>query len=165
MTRRVFFSFHYDQDNWRAGVVRNSNVVDGPEITEEGFIDSVEWEELKQQGDDAIKSWIDDQLHNTSVTVVLIGSETHNRDWVNYEIEQSIKRNNGLLGVRIHRIKDQDGNTDPRSPNPLDDHQVSLTDGTTLPASSHFKTKDWVLNSGRQNIGDWIEDAAKLAGR
>jgi hypothetical protein len=38
-------------------------------------------------------------LENTSVTVVLIGTETANRPWVKYEIEQSIARKNGLLGV------------------------------------------------------------------
>ncbi|WP_227357296.1 TIR domain-containing protein [Haladaptatus salinisoli] len=165
MTRRVFFSFHYERDNWRAGVVRNSNVVEGPTITEEGFIDSAEWEELKQQGDDAIESWIDDQLKNTSVTVILIGAETYDRNWVNYEIKQSINRQNGLLGVRIHRIKNQYGNTDTRGLNPLDNHQIQFEDGSTRTASSYYKTKDWVLNSGRQNMGDWIEEAAELAGR
>jgi hypothetical protein len=50
--------------------------------------------------------WIDDQLQSTSVTVVLIGQETASRKYVNYEIEQSHSRGNGLLGVRIHNMKD-----------------------------------------------------------
>ena len=38
--------------------------------------------------------------------MVLIGAETANRPWVKYEIEQSIARKNGLLGIYIHRLKD-----------------------------------------------------------
>lgn len=29
MARRVFFSFHYKPDNWRAAQVRNAGVVEG----------------------------------------------------------------------------------------------------------------------------------------
>ena len=29
VTRRVFFSFHYRPDNWRAGQVRNMGLVEG----------------------------------------------------------------------------------------------------------------------------------------
>jgi hypothetical protein len=29
MARKVFFSFHFDKDNWRAAQVRNVGVVDG----------------------------------------------------------------------------------------------------------------------------------------
>ena len=31
MTRKVFYSFHFDNDAWRAGQVRNIGVVDGSE--------------------------------------------------------------------------------------------------------------------------------------
>ena len=44
---------------------------------------------MKKQGDRAVKDWIDRQLKNTSVTVVLIGSETSNRPYVQYEIKKS----------------------------------------------------------------------------
>lgn len=32
MARRVFFSFHYDGDVWRANQVRNANVVAGADV-------------------------------------------------------------------------------------------------------------------------------------
>lgn len=31
MTRKVFYSFHYDNDAWRAAQMRNMGVVDGSE--------------------------------------------------------------------------------------------------------------------------------------
>ncbi len=38
-------------------------------------------------------------MDGTSVTCVLIGSQTANSRWVKYEIEQSIEKGNGLLGI------------------------------------------------------------------
>lgn len=66
----------------------------------------------REQGDAAIKKWITEQLSGTSVTVVLIGPETSNRRWVQYELQQSYARGNGLLAVTLHNIKDFNGNTD-----------------------------------------------------
>src|SRR5438093_6273800 len=106
MARKVFFSFHYQRDLWRANVVRNSGVVEG--VSAAGFHDESLWEESKKKGDDVVKRLIDSGLNGTSVTVVLIGAETANRKYVSYEIEKSIARGNGLLGVLINNIKDKD---------------------------------------------------------
>jgi hypothetical protein len=108
--RQVFFSFHYQRDIWRANVVRNSGAVIGEAAA--GFRDASLWEEAKKKGDAAIKYLIDEGLKGTTVTAVLIGAETSNRRYVDYEIEKSIERGNGLLGLRIHNIKDRNGNTD-----------------------------------------------------
>lgn len=69
MARRVFFSFEYG-DVSRAMVVRNSAITKGKEAA--GFVDAADFEKLKQQGDSAVKKWIDDQLVGTSVTAVLV---------------------------------------------------------------------------------------------
>lgn len=108
--RVVFFSFHYQRDIFRANIVRNSGVVIGESAA--GFRDASLWEEAKSKGDPAIKKMIDDALLGTTVTVVLIGNQTANRRYVNYEIEESLKRGNGLFGLRIHNIRDIRGNTD-----------------------------------------------------
>jgi hypothetical protein len=109
MARRVFFSFHYSRDIWRANQVRNTNVVAG--IDTAGFFDHSEYEEARKQGSEAIKKMILRNLKNNSVTVVLIGAETANRPWVKYEIAQSIAQKNGLLGIYIHHLKGQEGNS------------------------------------------------------
>lgn len=104
MARHVFFSFHYQRDIFRVNIVRNSGIVIGSAAA--GFHDASLWEETKRQGDDAVKRLIDRGLEGTSVTAVLIGAETANRKFVDYEIEQSIKRGNGLLGIYIHGLAD-----------------------------------------------------------
>ncbi len=74
MARRVFFSFHYKFDIFRANQVRNANVVAGPDVA--GFFDHSEYQDAKAQGDEAIRRMILRHLDNTSVTVVLIGTYT-----------------------------------------------------------------------------------------
>ena len=158
MVRRVFFSFHYERDAWRSSQVRNSWVTK-PNREEAGYIDSAKWEEVKRQGNPSIKRWIDDQLNGTSVTVVLIGAETSQRDWVKYEIQQSHDRGNGVIGIRIHNLKDQNGETDEKG-----DTDFGLIDGEHT-FEELFTVYDWVDDNGYENIGDWVEQAALVAKR
>ena len=72
--RQVFFSFHYNNDNWRVAQVRNMGVVEDQET----FSDN-SWEKVRLRSDAAIKNWIDNQLSMRSCVVVLIGSETASR--------------------------------------------------------------------------------------
>lgn len=109
MVRRVFFSFHYQDDIFRVNVVRNSGIVLGKAAA--GFVDASLWEKTKRKGDAAVKQLIDSGLKNTSVTCVLIGEKTANRKYVAYEIEQSVKRGNGVLGIHINNIKNISGKT------------------------------------------------------
>src|SRR5690349_14312289 len=116
MARKVFFSFHYGRDLWRVNVVRNSGAIEG--FATAGFHDASLWEEIRKQGDEALQLLINKGLEGTSVTAVLIGAETAHRRWISYEIEQSIARKNGILGIRINSIKDQYGKVDSAGPVP-----------------------------------------------
>ena len=102
--------------------------------------------------------------NGTSVTVVLIGAKTSERDWVKYEIDESLKRNNGLLGIYIHKCPLFDRSTDAKGVNPFDNLYFNKN-GTKTYLSTIYKTYDWVDNNGRENFGSWIEVAAKAAGR
>lgn len=156
MARQTFFSFHYERDAWRAAQVRNCNLL--PSEDQHGFIDSVDWQSIERQGDGAIRRWIDEQLRYTSVTVVLVGAETATRPWVQYEIAESWNRGNGVVGVRIHNIRDQNRETDLFGRNPFE--LFTLPDDQ--PLSSACKGYDWVLDDGRNNLGAWCEEAIEL---
>lgn len=144
--RKVFFSFKY-KDVSRAMVVRNSWVTQGKEAA--GFIDAADFEKLERQGVTAIKNWIDRQLNGTSVTVVLVGAKTCDSRWVKYEIEKSVEIGNGLLGIDISKIKDLQGNTSERC--------------GKIPKGYDFYL--WNNDDGYHKMGDWIEKAAKDAGK
>lgn len=148
MARRVFFSFHYQRDIWRINQIRSIPNITG--CAAAGFQDASLWEKAKKESDAAIKKLIDDGLNNTSVTVVFIGEKTAGRKYINYEIEQSIKRGNGIIGVRIHHLKDKDGNVDAEgaTPTKLTAHRASI-----------YKYVD------HDKLGEWIETAAKAAGK
>jgi hypothetical protein len=132
---------------WRANQIRNLNVVTGRAAA--GFNDGSLWEETKKKGDGAIKKLIDDGLVGTTVTVVLIGSETSKRKYVAYEIARSIARGNGLLGIYIHNQKDKDGNPSAKGAVP-----VGLVD-------AKVPVYEW----DSSKFGDWVEAAAKKVGK
>jgi hypothetical protein len=159
VARRTFFSFHYERDAWRAGQVRNSWI--GRDREAAGFWDAARWEEVRRKGQAAIHAWIDEQLKGTSVTVVLIGAETADRPYVNYEITESHQRGNGLLGIHIHNLKDNFQQTDYQGTDPFAKWKFRDPQGRTVT----YPTYDWVWNDGRSNMGTWIEAAARRAGR
>jgi len=149
MPRRVFFSFHFERDIWRAGQVRNSWVTK-PDRETAGFWDAVAWEDVKKKDDETIKQWIRNQLNGTSVTVVLIGAETASRKFVQFEIQESWDRRNGLIGVYIHNLKDVSQRTDIKGADPF-----------TSMGWTNFKTYDWMSDDGYNHLGEWVEEAAQ----
>lgn len=195
--RRTFFSFHYVPDNQRAQVVKQSWLT--KEAREAaGFFDSSAFETKKRTSNDALKEFLNEQLKGTSVTCVLIGSETAHRPWVRYELVRSFYRGNGLFGIRIHGIKNFDQQYGTAGPNPFDflayhvvDDRVAwkeknngawgrydevpsmaLSDVAYELKGEHnntfacrFPIYDWVSDNGYENLGAWVEDAAKHAGK
>ena len=153
MARRVFFSFHYERDIWRVNQVRYSWLTK-PDREAAGFWDAATREQIKARGDSAIKKWIKSNLKGTSVTVVLIGAETSSRKWVQYEMEESIAKKNDVIGVRIHKLKNQNRETDW-----VGDLDFGLVDGEHT-FSDLFPVYDWVDDEGYENLGYWIEREA-----
>lgn len=166
MARRVFFSFHYDRDIWRVSQVRNSWLTKGNGETA-GFWDAADWEAVKRGGDASIKRWIEQQLAGTSVTVVLIGAETAGRKYVLHEIHRSFALGKGLMGVRIHNLKNREQQADYPGSNPFD--SLVTFQGpygpVQKPMSSVYPVYDYVAHDGYKNMEQWIEQAARAAGR
>lgn len=161
--RRLFFSFHYDRDLWRVNQVRQSNQ---PWLNKEGsyWADASMWERQKPRTVTQTEKLIDDAMQNTGVTVVLIGTETSQRRFVGYEIQQSHGLKKGLLGVYIHRLRDRYGNADTKGKNPFASWQATVNGRTTL-LSNIYPTYDWILDDGYNNLESWVEEAAVAAGR
>lgn len=114
MARNVFYSFHFDNDSWRASQVRNMGVLAGNEP-----VSANDWETVKRGGDAAIEKWIAGQMKGRTCAVVLVGSETASRPWVKYEIKKAWNDGLGILGVRIHGLKNRLGNTSISGANPF----------------------------------------------
>ena len=158
MARRVFFSFHYKPDNWRASQVRNIGKVEGNSPTTDN-----DWETITKGGDAAIKRWIDGQMSGRSCVVVLVGAKTAGRKWVKYEIEKAWADKKGLLGIYVNKLKDVKGNTSDKGRNPFSDFTV---DGEPLTKFVSCYTPAGTSSTAAyddisDNIESWIEDAIK----
>lgn len=152
--RQVFFSFHYNNDSWRAGQVRNMGKVDSNST----FSDN-DWEEVKEKTDSKIEAWIDEQLNKRSCLVVLIGEKTANRKWINYEIKRAYELNKGIVGIYINKLKNSLGEQDSEGDNPFDYFTLS---GVSLSRyikcfKSDYSMSNNVYSDIEENIEELIE--------
>jgi len=123
--RNCFYSFHYIPDNWRAATVRSIGAIDGNKPTADN-----NWETIKKGGDAAIKKWIADEMNGKSCVVVLVGSDTAGRKWIEHEIVEGWKAGKGIVGIRIHGLKNKDELTSTIGKNPFD--SITFTGGKKL---------------------------------
>lgn len=159
--KRVYFSFHYqDVSDFRANVVRNHKIV-GTDSKSAGYLDASIWEEAKKKGDVALKRMINSELDYTSVTVVLIGTETYDRRWVRYEIMKSLERGNHLIAVHINSIKDKFGYLKTPGLDPFDHLALSISaDGKRASPMEH-RNQQWIdyADLGGWNVGGSLPPA------
>ena len=144
MARRVFFSFHYqDVIDFRANVVRN-HWLTKPDREAAGFFDASIWEDAKKESDLALKRLINSEVQNTTVTAVLIGSDTYSRRWVRYEIIKSMAKGNKILGVHINGTRGKNGRTKVLGPNPFDYLGYRYSDDGKKLHPYEYKNRRWV---------------------
>jgi len=164
MARRVFYSFHYKPDNWRAAQVRNIGTVEGNRPATDN-----EWETVKRGGDAAIRRWIDGQLSGKSCALVLIGEDTAGRKWIDYEIETAWNSKKGVVGVHIHNLKNILGNKAKKGRNPFETFTLgtSRTRLSTVvkaydpPFSASKDVYDYIA----RNLVKWVEEAVAIRNR
>jgi len=164
MARRCFYSFHYKPDNWRASKVRNIGVVEGNSPASDN-----DWETVTGGGDEKIKKWISEQMSGRTCTIILAGSNTANRKWINHEIVESWNRGMGVLVIYIHNITDRNDNQTTKGENPL----AYITHGPTRLKLSEIakaydpprSTSPGVYSYISENIESWIETAIDIRKR
>lgn len=156
MAKKCFLSFHYKNDNWRVSQVRNIGAIE-----EQPLLDANAWEEIKKKGDKAIEDWIDKHMADKKCLVVLVGEKTAGRRWVKYEIKKAWKDGKGVVGVRIHGLKDANGNQSKIGGDPF----AGLTvDGKAVQAVVHdtpYSTSTYVYDHIKENLEDWVDAAIK----
>ncbi len=159
MTRKVFYSFHYKPDSWRAGQVRNIGFIEGNRPATDN-----DWETVKRGGDVAIKRWIAGQMSGRTCTVVLVGSKTANRHWINHEIVKSWNDGMGVVGIRIHGLQDIYSRTSTFGLNPFDyiyfgNERLSSIVKCYNPVGHDSGSRyDWIS----RNLADVVEEAIRI---
>lgn len=161
MARRVFFSFHYKPDAMRASQVRQIGALEGNKPASDN-----DWETITSGGDKPIEKWIADQMKGRSCTVVLVGEKTANRKWINYEIVKSWNAAMGVVGIRIHGLKNVDGKIATKGNNPFDyiTHNPTKKKLSSIvkcynPAGSNSKERyAWIS----KHIANAVEEAIEI---
>ena len=123
-----------------------------------------DWEEVKRKSDREIKAWIDDQMEKRSCLVVLIGATTYSRKWVQYEIRKAYELNKGIVGIYIHKLKDQYGQQTNKGPNPFDSLFVNYDEPLSHYVccfDSKCVSSGGVYNDISENIENLIEYGLK----
>jgi hypothetical protein len=163
MARRCFYSFHYKPDNWRASIVRNIRAIEGNQPATDN-----DWESVSGGADaeEKIKQWIAAQMKGRTCTIVLVGEATAKRKWINHEIIKSWDDGLGVVGIRIHGLKDRLGQTAMMGDNPFDHltHGPSKRSLSSLvkcynPAGSTSQERyDWIS----QHLASAVEEAIRI---
>ncbi|WP_018694155.1 TIR domain-containing protein [Algicola sagamiensis] len=150
----VFYSFHYENDVMRVQQIRNIGAIEGNSPTSPN-----EWEQLKRTGEVAVKNWIDQNMKYKRCIIVLIGSETSNRIWVQHEIIKAWNDGKAILGIYIHNVKCPRNGLSKRGKSPFED--IKLSDGTSLSeyVDTYDPSPDDAYGDISKNISSWISRA------
>lgn len=147
MARKAFYSFHYKPDNWRVATVRSIGSIEGNKPASDN-----DWETVSNSGDAAINRWIATQMKGRSCTVVLVGTNTADRKWINHEIIRSWDEGMGVVGIHIHGLKNSDGKVSTKGKNPFE----SIDYGDTGKKLSSIVKCYTPTGSNSKERYDWI---------
>lgn len=102
MSRRVFISFQHDDRKQAKGF----NLMRWAENVDVDFVGRHLLDPVDSQNKDYIRHKVREQMHGTSVTVVLVGEKTLESDWVEWEVDESAQKDNpnGVIAIRLPEV-------------------------------------------------------------
>ena len=143
MSRRIFISFSYTDQK----VARGFNLLRWNKNVDFEFVGRHLLAPVDSSNEAYISQKIREQIDGTSVTVVLIGKDTHESTWVAKEIGWSLDKpkKNGILGILL------DGAEKPPRDSPV---------GRAL-----YEANADIIKWEPENFSEAVEKAALAAGR
>ena len=116
------------------------------------------WEEVKRKGKSTIETWIDNNMKGRSCVIVLIGTDTHKRPWVEYEINKAWRDGKSIFGIHVHNLSCPNNGKSAKGTNPFD--AITFTRGGTVivPKVYDPKASD-AYNHIASNLAAWVEAA------
>lgn len=109
-SKNVFISHHHKDD---AGITAFCDLLAGKDYAIRNSSirvkqSNTERLEKKLVSDDTIRRLIKMKMAWAGTVVVLIGNDTHSRDWVNWEIEEANRQGKRIIGVFMQGTRDSD---------------------------------------------------------
>lgn len=79
MNKTVFISYHFNDKTYKGEVQKW--------LEQEGVkVISVDEKDLRPDGDKKIEDNIKSQIKQSNLVLILVGNDTHNRPWIDYEV-------------------------------------------------------------------------------
>jgi hypothetical protein len=97
--RKVFISYHHERDQFWFNHFTNTFSEDYDVFEDQSLDDEVDSEDL----DYVSKVIREDHIKGSSITIVLCGSETWKRRFIDWEIASTLHHEHALLGILIPR--------------------------------------------------------------
>lgn len=79
MKKTVFISYHFKDKTYKGEIVKWLEETGAKVI-------STDENDLRPNGDKLIEKKIKEQIHSSNIVLILVGNDTHNRPWVDYEV-------------------------------------------------------------------------------
>jgi MTH538 TIR-like domain (DUF1863) len=97
MPQSIFLSYVYEDRQYRDDVIRwaAAGQLGG------GYVTVTESEDVRPQGERAIEAHLKPKIRGASVVLCIIGQNTHNHDWVRYELSVATSLNKRIILARI----------------------------------------------------------------
>jgi len=97
MPKSIFISYVHEDRRYRDNVVAwTRDGLLGPDV-----VMVVEQEDVRQQGDPAIEAHLKPKIRGVAAVVCLVGQDTHNHGWVQYELDVATSLNKKIVLLRI----------------------------------------------------------------
>jgi len=97
VARRVFISYQH-KDRMKA---KGFNLLRWNKNVDLEFVGRHLLDPVDSDNEGYISQKVKEELAGTSVTIVLLGKETSQSGWVQWEIEQSLEKKNGILAIKL----------------------------------------------------------------
>ncbi len=97
LLKKIFISYKYEDNaekNGIEGALRNpNNSIDALSVSERN--------DLRSQGENAVKNYLRERIRKSDVVVCLIGQDTHNSQMVQWELEVATSLGKRIVPVQI----------------------------------------------------------------
>ena len=154
--KQVFYSFHFDNDVMRVQQIRNIGVIEDNKP-----VSVNDWEQVRRGGTSSIQKWIDENMKYKNCVVVLVGSQTADREWVKYEIKKAWNDGRGLVGIHIHNIKCPRNGLGRQGENPFDQFTVNGKSLSSIVQCYNPNSYD-AYGDIKSNLERWVEEAIRI---
>jgi hypothetical protein len=97
MPKSIFISYVYEDRKCCDDVARwVSKGLLGPNV-----VSVVEQDDVRQQGEAAVERYLKPKIRGAAAVVCLVGQNTHNHNWVKYELDVATSLGKNIILLRI----------------------------------------------------------------